>query len=732
MSLRWLVLSGSLLLGGCLYHARERTDQMVCDLAARPYDLAPVPKTKSDAGAEKSKPAPEQSKPVPAPLPTDVKTSQVMETGPSIEPRLAKALPEPPTGAEMQQVGFAQEPPQKVEDIKKRFKIPDDIPGRDAPPVPSGPWANAEEKVRDVRRFYPELPPLPEVPKAQPGPDGHPYTLAQLQQIAAQNSPTLRQAASDVEAARGNLIQAGAYPNPTLIVAATPSNDGSTEGLQGITIDQTIKTGGKIGLAVAAAQKDYDNAKLALKRARSDLSTQVRNAYFALLVSEETVRINLALARFTDDVYRLQISIFEGGVAAPYEPAALRAQAYTVRLALKQAIQTYIYNWRQLIAVIGERQLPLSQVAGRIDAVVPKYDYDTILTYALQRHSDVLIARNGLDKARANLKLQQVAPVPDIEVQFGVFKEFALPPQQIVGTAQVSVPIPIWDHNKGGVLAAEAALVRATEEPHRVETTLANSLAAAYTNYQNNLAALEYYRRYILPDQVRTYNEVYRRYGLDPMVNFGTVVSTQQTLVTDVSAYLAILSTLWTSVVGVADFLQTDDLFQTAELKDLPALPDLDHLAPWPCCHTCPPSGCPCAPGVVPVHGESTCHGLPTACDLKPAVPSRAEWCVGHACGTGVSLIWGWGDSHSGGTGVPPVRGLEAPQDAGPTKVLGPTNLLGPSKVLGFPQWMSEPTPSEGPALQHLLQFTPNSDGLFLAWPPPPQSANAGTAPPSP
>ena len=42
MSLRRaLALSGSLLLSGCVYNARERTDQMVCDLATHPMDVAP-------------------------------------------------------------------------------------------------------------------------------------------------------------------------------------------------------------------------------------------------------------------------------------------------------------------------------------------------------------------------------------------------------------------------------------------------------------------------------------------------------------------------------------------------------------------------------------------------------------------------------------------------------------------------------------------------------------------
>jgi outer membrane protein TolC len=39
----------------------------------------------------------------------------------------------------------------------------------------------------------------------------------------------------------------------------------------------------------AAAEMDLRNAQLALKRARSDLATAVRNAYYGLLVARETI-----------------------------------------------------------------------------------------------------------------------------------------------------------------------------------------------------------------------------------------------------------------------------------------------------------------------------------------------------------------------------------------------------------------------------------------------------------
>ncbi len=129
-------------------------------------------------------------------------------------------------------------------------------------------------------------------------------------------------------------------------------------------------------------------------------------------------------------------------------------------------------------------------------------------------------------------------------------------------------------------------------------------------NYKNNLDALDYYRRYILPDQVRAYRGVYERRQIDPNSAFGDLVQAQQTLAADVATYLGLLGQLWTSVVTVADFLQTDDLFQQARPLELPPLPDLGHLPAWPCPHPLQ-AGASCAPpaSVPPSHVALTPPG---------------------------------------------------------------------------------------------------------------------------
>ncbi len=557
MSLRRMpVFFGLLLLaGGCTYHAQEHADEHLSELIAHPFDIGPAD-------------APVEMAPPPTPVPDNDK----------------KAAKVPPVSTDVQTTAFMEaDKDTKAEEITKRFKIPDVVPGSETEPIilPKDPRAAKAA----IERLYPKLPPVPEEPKALPGPDGCPYTLAALQQIAAANSPQLREAAANVETARGNWIQAMMYPNPNVGLLYTPSNDGSTPGLQGVFFDQVVQVGGKLKLQAAAAEMTLKNAELALKKARSDLSTAVRNAYFTLLVAKETVRVNKSLAIFTDEIYRIQVD--QMGFAAPYEPAALRAQAYSTRLALKQATEAYIYSWKQLVAVVGLRQLPLTEVAGRVDRFIPYYDYDKVLAYVLKHHTDMVTAYNAVDIARYNLKAAQVTPIPNVEFNVQVAKDYVVAPKQIVPSVTMSFPLPIWDQNKGNIIAAEGSLMQASEEPHRVEVTITNNFAAAYQSYRSNLDGLEYYRKYILPDQVRYYRGVYLRRHIDVNAAFGDLVQAQQTLASNVASYLGILGTLWSSVVSVADFLQTDDLFQLAQPCELPELPDMDHLPVWMCHHPC-------------------------------------------------------------------------------------------------------------------------------------------------
>lgn len=554
--------------GGCLYPVRENIDPRICELASQVRDVEPAtPKNLTPSEPKKSEPA----------------------------------------------------APEKKEDDKSkpRLTIPPGLPGGEAKPID---WPKGRDsQQKEAQRLYPKLPPLGPEPPAAKGPDGKPYSLSSMQQLAAAHSPILAQAYHDYEAARGQAIQAGAYPNPNVFYQADTVGTSGGLGYQGFGFNQLIKTAGKLKLQQAAATMDLLNAELNLRKVQNDVATQVRSNYFGVLVARENMKISRVVAQFTDEIYRVQVDLLEkGGFPAPYEPMALRVSADQARLNLLQSQKTYTASWRQLAAAIGLKDLPLTELAGRVDIPIPKFEYDKTLARILSKHTDALTAENGIQKARFNLRFAQVTPIPDLGVNALVQKDNTGPPFNIVYSLQLSVPLAIWDQNKGNIISAQAQLLRATEEPHRVREDLTSRLAQAFRDYEYNREALETYRNRILPDQVRFYRGVYERRGIDPAVSFGDLVNAQQTLTASVSTYVGLLGSMWSSVVSIADLLQTDDLFNLAPPEEIMPVPDLSTLTPLPCLHPCNPK----APGV---EGNPMKPNIPTECREASIVPAKEE-----------------------------------------------------------------------------------------------------------
>src|SRR5262249_40058129 len=162
------------------------------------------------------------------------------------------------------------------------------------------------------------------------------------------------------------------------------------------------------------------------------------------------------------------------------------------RATLLQAQVRYLTAWKQLAATLGDSDMPLTEVAGDAEMAIPRFHRDLALAYILSRHTDVQTARNTQQKARYDLHLAQITPIPDVDVRLAVQKDYTTPPFSIVHSVQVGVPIPVWDQNQGNIQQAQGALLRATEEEHRVHSDLSSRFAEAFERYENNRLLVEY------------------------------------------------------------------------------------------------------------------------------------------------------------------------------------------------------------------------------------------------
>lgn len=467
--------------------------------------------------------------------------------------------------------------------FQERVRLPNELPGSQAPPINLPPEARDQPKLRQeiIDRLFPNLPksrPLA-LPPVQPGQS--PLTLAQLQELAINGSPVLNQAGADVTANYGTAMQAGAYPNPVVGYEADTVGSSRTRNYQGVYMTQTIKTANKLGLARSVANFDLMNSQLNIRKTRTQIASRVKSLYFAVLVAQENLVISDALVRFSNEVYRIQVDKLKGGEATAYEPVQLRAIVVQARANMVAAENRYISAWKQLAAALSVPEMPPTELAGRSDMVAPEIRYQAALAKLLSNHPDVLAARNAEAQARAKLQLETVKPVPDIDVYGTIQRDFSTPNLPLTTyNMQIGVPVPIFDRNRGGIMSAQGALVRAAEQARAVQNELAGSLADAFERYETNRAQTQFYREQVLPDLARAYRGIYERHEQEPSeVGFGDIVVAQQNLSSAITQYIASLNAQWTALADLSNLLQIEDLRELEELPQAPMQPP-ELLAP--------------------------------------------------------------------------------------------------------------------------------------------------------
>lgn len=435
-----------------------------------------------------------------------------------------------------------------------------------------------------IDKLFPDLPPMPKL--APPARPEEIMTLAALEQLALANNPLIAQATADISIALGQAIQAGVYPNPVIGYEADTVGSAGTRNYQGVFGTQVIKTAGKLGLARSVANVDFINAQLALRRTRIDLLAQVKQFYFAVLVAQESVKINEALVRFTGEAYQIQDDKLKiGGFSAPYEPAQLRSLAVQARTLLVQAQNRYVSAWKQLAVVVGSPGLPMAKLADTAEMPVPRLTFEAALARMLNVHPDIRAAQNSQGQARLQRRLERVTPVPDINL-YGTFqRDFTTPNvPRTTYNIQFGVPVPIWDRNRGGILSAEANVVRTTEQIRRAEYELTAALADAFERFETNRITLEYYRDQILPDLARAYRGIYERHqqeGEDGGVGFGDIIVAQQNLTVAIAQYITALGMQWTAVADLTRLLQVETI-EELNLGNLQAPAGQMPVAPAP------------------------------------------------------------------------------------------------------------------------------------------------------
>ena len=322
-------------------------------------------------------------------------------------------------------------------------------------------------------------------------------TLDDLEQVALESNPTLVQASMAVQAAQGNYLQAGLYPNPVIgYVGDEIGNDGG-QGFQGAGVAQEIVTAHKLRLGRAVASHEVQQARLVWETQRRRVLNDVRAGYYDMLVAQKMIQVNEQLVRIGDEGVRATEKLRAAQEVGRADVLQAQIEAESARLNLVEARNLLSSAWRRLAAVLGRPEMDPTPLAGEVEKDLPAFDWKETLDQLWAQSPELALARAGVDRAECELARQRAMRVPNLEVG-GVVK-YDTVSHYTVADVEFGLPLPLFDRNQGRILRAQADLVAARHELRRVELGLQDRLASAFEQYATARQRVETYTKTILP-----------------------------------------------------------------------------------------------------------------------------------------------------------------------------------------------------------------------------------------
>jgi cobalt-zinc-cadmium efflux system outer membrane protein len=444
--------------------------------------------------------------------------------------------------------------------------FPQEIPGANAPNI-SLPMTDVDHPERKMAAIDSLFPPPPASKVITVPPDRR-MTLEELEEIALQNSPIIAQSLAAITMNQGTAIQQGIYPNPVFGYESDTVGSSFTRDYQGIYVSQLVKTAGKLSLQRAAANMDLMNSQLAYERTRLEILHMVRAGYYNVLVAQESMRINEALVRFTNQVYAIMIDRLKYGEQAGYELSQLQSLVIQARWTLTTSQNRYVSAWKQLAVATGVRDLPPAILEGKVEMQVPNLNFDILLERMLGVHPDVQASKNLESQSRIQLQLQRAIPIPDVTVAGALQNDSTTPGYQRTSyNLNVSVPVPIYDRNQGNILKEQGRLKMNTQQLAVTTNQLTTLMADAFERYQTARVQAEYSRTQVLPDLARAYRGIYEAHiANSETVAFGDIIVAQQNLALGVTVYITALTNQWIALTDIANLIQARDFREVLTL----------------------------------------------------------------------------------------------------------------------------------------------------------------------
>ncbi|MEK6790574.1 MAG: TolC family protein [Deltaproteobacteria bacterium] len=323
------------------------------------------------------------------------------------------------------------------------------------------------------------------------------FTLDELLSTALNANPSMAIFKANLEASRGEALEAFAYPNPEVDLQGWRGKSietGESKGEYSIGIGQPIEWPSKRSFRKKAALSGVEVSEKELDDFHLELRAEVKKAFFRLLKDKKILETAGENSKTAGELLKTAALKVKAGEAPEFELIKAKVEMLRADKELKRAGNTIAASKAILNGLLGNTLTGGFDVAGAFKVPERRYELQALLSNAIEKHPLVLKAKKDAEAKGYSLEREKASVFPDVIVK-GFFNKETDKDSYGVG---LSVPIPFWYQRKGEIATALAGKTRAQAQVYRTKVELAKSITEEYQNYAIALDQIEVFDKGLL------------------------------------------------------------------------------------------------------------------------------------------------------------------------------------------------------------------------------------------
>lgn len=329
------------------------------------------------------------------------------------------------------------------------------------------------------------------------------------------DSPRLKASRAAEAASRGERRQAGALLNPEVSFSKENFRAGKaykviSPGQNVYGVSQRVEVGGKVASRERIADRGVQIANLETQATALDLIQDITIAYAEAVAAEENVRLAAEQKDLADDVLKSVSMRVEAAASPQIQESRAEVERSAATVALDGAKREREIARKGLATLMGQERASF-KLDKKAFFTISKPDAPEA-PEGLKGNPDVLKLNPALEQSRARLELERANALPDPLLSAGVIEiPSAKDKAFVVG---LSLPIPVFNANRGNIERARGELSRTEQENRRVALSLDADLARARQQLENAYVQAMTLKSKIIPSAQEAFSLAREGYGL--------------------------------------------------------------------------------------------------------------------------------------------------------------------------------------------------------------------------